>query len=140
VGRGGMRLLRFVAAAAALLALSPAAAKARTDTPKRAPMLTERDHNRSVELHVGEAVSVTLPENATTGYRWVIETVDPQLIEARALQPKYPGNAIGSGGEVEWSFLAKAPGTTSIALKQWRHWEGDASVTERFRIQVRILP
>jgi inhibitor of cysteine peptidase len=108
--------------------------------PKKAVVLTERDHNRSVDVHVGETISVILPENATTGYRWAIERVDSQLVEARSPQPKYPANAIGSGGEVEWDFLAKAPGTTSIALKQWRHWAGDASIVQRFRIQIRMLP
>jgi inhibitor of cysteine peptidase len=110
------------------------------DTPKKAVVLTEKDHDRTVDVHVGETVSVSLPENATTGYRWAIEQVDPQLIEARAAEPKYPANAIGSAGEVEWDFLAKAPGTTAIVLKQWRHWEGDASIIQRFRIQVRIFP
>jgi inhibitor of cysteine peptidase len=135
-----MTLIRSVAAAVALLAWSAAAGEAQMDTPKRMVVLTEKDHDRTVELHVGEGVRVTLPENATTGYRWAIEQLDPQLIEARAAQPKYPADSIGSGGEVQWDFLAKAPGTTSIVLKQWRHWEGDASIVQRFRIQVRILP
>jgi inhibitor of cysteine peptidase len=135
-----MKLIRSVAAAGALLLWSPAAGEARMDTPKKAVVLTEKDHDRTVDVHVGETVSVSLPENATTGYRWAIERVDPQLIEARAAEPKYPANAIGSAGEVELDFLAKAPGTTAIVLKQWRHWEGDASIIQRFRIQVRIFP
>ena len=110
------------------------------DTPKKAVVLSERDHDRTIDLHVGEAVSVSLPENATTGYRWAIEEADSQLIEARAAPPKYPANAVGSGGEVQWDFIAKAPGTTSIVMKQWRHWEGDASIAQRFRIELRILP
>jgi len=135
-----MKLLRCVAAAAALLAWSAAAGETQMDAPKKVVALTEKDHDRTVDLHVGEAVSVTLPENATTGYRWALEQVDPRLIEALGAQPKYPANAIGSGGEVQWDFLAEAPGTTSITLKQWRHWEGDASVIQRFRIQLRIVP
>lgn len=135
-----MKLPRSVAAAGALLVWSPAAGEAKMDTPNKAVVLTERDHDRTVDLHVGEALSVALPENATTGYRWAIEWADSQLIEPRAAQPRYPANAIGSGGEVEWSFLAKAQGTTSIILKQWRHWEGEASIVKRFRIQLRILP
>ena len=135
-----MKLIRSGAAAAALLVWSAAAGEAQMDTPSRVVPLTEKDRDRTVELHVGEAVRVALPENATTGYRWAIETVDPQLIEAGAAQAKYPANALGSGGEVEWNFLAKAPGTTSIVLKQWRHWEGDGSIVQRFRVQLRLLP
>ena len=110
------------------------------DTPKEVIVVTERDDGRTLDLQVGEAIRVKLPENATTGYRWAIESINPQLIEAREAAPNYPANAIGAGGEVEWVFLAKAPGTTQITLKLWRHWEGDASIVQRFRLRVRILP
>jgi inhibitor of cysteine peptidase len=135
-----VKLIWCVAAAAALLAWSAAAGERQMNAPEKVVALTGNDHDRTVDLHVGETVSVTLLENATTGYRWALEQVDPQLIEAVAAQPDYSANAIGSGGEVEWDFLTKAPGTTSITLKQWRHWEGDASIIQRFRIELRIVP
>jgi inhibitor of cysteine peptidase len=103
-------------------------------------ILTEHDDGRTIDLHVGQAVTVNLPENATTGYRWAIEQPDARLVEAREGKSQYPSNALGSAGRVEWVFLAKAPGTTSITLKQWRPWEGDASIVQRFRAQLHIVP
>ena len=35
--------------------------------------LTDADNERTVDLRVGESVRLTLPENATTGYRWAID-------------------------------------------------------------------
>jgi len=39
---------------------------------------------------------------------------------------------------VSFTFRAKKSG--EIALKNWRHWEGDSSVTNRFRVRLRIEP
>ena len=83
---------------------------------------------------------INLAENATTGFRWAIDRYDEQLFEVVATEPHYPNNAIGAGGEVSFIFRAKKPGSGEIALKNWRHWEGDSSVTNRFRVRLRIEP
>ncbi|MBM3530743.1 MAG: protease inhibitor I42 family protein [Alphaproteobacteria bacterium] len=101
-------------------------------------MLTQSDNNRSVGIRVGETVDVSLPENATTGYRWAIERYDDGILEALPASPHYAAPAVGSGGDVKFAFRGKAPGAGEIALKHWRHWEGDASVTERFRVSVTV--
>ena len=55
-------------------------------------------------------------------------------------EPNYPKNAIGSGGEVSFVFRAKNPGSGKVVLKHWRHWEGDTSVTNRFRVRLLVEP
>ena len=100
------------------------------------PSLTEADNGHAVDLHVGEAVSVTLPENATTGYRWAIDRLDPDIVEANEARPRYPSGQVGSGGEVTFAFKRTAPGSGEVLLKHWRHFEGDASVTKRFRVRL----
>jgi inhibitor of cysteine peptidase len=102
--------------------------------------LTEQNDGQSVEVHVGEAVTVSLPENATTGYRWAVEEADASVVEVREGQAHYTSGAVGSGGRVEWIFLPKAPGTTLITLKQWRPWEGASSIAERYRFTLRVVP
>jgi len=105
-----------------------------------AVLLAEPDDGRSVTLRVGEAVGVSLPENASTGYRWAVESLDPGTIEALDPIPHYGSATVGSAGVVEWRFLAKAPGTTTVVLKLWRHWEGDKSIIRRFRFQASVTP
>lgn len=100
------------------------------------PSLIEADDGRTVDLHVGEAVSVTLPENATTGYRWAIDRLDRGIVEANESRPRYPSGPVGSGGEVTFAFKATSPGNGEVVLKHWRHFEGDASVTKRFRVRL----
>jgi inhibitor of cysteine peptidase len=82
--------------------------------------LTEADNERTVDLRVGESVRLTLPENATTGYRWAIDRYDEQLFEVVATEPHYPKDSIGAGGDVSFTFRAKKSGSGEIALKNWR--------------------
>ena len=102
--------------------------------------LVEADNNRTEDIHVGETVRITLPENATTGYRWAIDRYDEEFIEALATEPHYSAKAIGSGGEVAFIFQGKKAGTGDIVLKHWRHWEGDSSVTTRFHLRLNVRP
>ena len=103
-------------------------------------LLTQRDNDGMAEIHIGDSVRINLPENATTGFRWAIDRYDEQLFEVVATEPHYPKDSIGAGGDVSFTFRAKKPGSGEIALKNWRHWEGDSSVTNRFRVRLRIAP
>jgi inhibitor of cysteine peptidase len=101
--------------------------------------LTEADDGRTVEAGVGDTIRVSLPENAGGGYRWDIERVDG-AIEKAGSQPHYPSDAVGSGGMMTFVFMAKKAGSGEIVLKNWRSFEGDASVQQRFRVRVRVKP
>jgi inhibitor of cysteine peptidase len=103
-------------------------------------LLGEADNDRTVDICLGETARVSLPENATTGYRWTIDHYDEEFIKMLATEPHYTANAIGSGGEVAFTFQGKKTGTGEIVLKHWRSWEGDSSVTVRFRIRLHVQP
>lgn len=100
------------------------------------PSLTEADNGRTVDVRVGEAISVTLPENATSGYRWAVDNLESGLVEANEAKPNYPSGPVGSGGAVTFAFKSTRPGSGQVTLKHWRPFEGDASITERFRLRV----
>jgi predicted secreted protein len=55
-------------------------------------------------------------------------------------EPNYPGGAAGSGGHVVFTFKAKKAGTGEVTLKYWRHFEGDKSITNRFRLRLHTRP
>jgi len=90
--------------------------------------LGESDHGRTVSLQVGDVLRVTLPENAGTGYRWGIARCDAGIVVPQGSQAAYPtaGGAVGSGGEVTFSFQGHGVGNGEIVLKNRRSWEGDA--------------
>jgi inhibitor of cysteine peptidase len=103
-------------------------------------IFTEADNGKSVELRVGDSVALRLYENAATGYRWSFEQLDPAAVDAREDGYTRQSDAIGSGGDMQWTLEAKAPATTQVKLKLWRSWEGDASVQKRFALTLRIRP
>lgn len=102
--------------------------------------LTEADNERTVELRVGESVRLTLPENATTGYRWAIDRLDRDVVEEAGSKAHPSGGAIGSAGNVTFDFTAKKAGSGEVALKYWRHFEGDASIVRRFSFRLNARP
>jgi inhibitor of cysteine peptidase len=103
-------------------------------------LIGESDNGRTLDIGLGESVRVSLPENATTGYRWTIDRYDESVIEAIASETGYPARALGSGGEVAFIFKGKRIGTGEIVLKHWRHWEGESSVTARFQVRLNVRP
>lgn len=102
--------------------------------------LTREDNGRVVVVKAGDAVSVQLAENPTTGYSWAIDSIDARLVEADAPTYHGAGAGLGSGGAKTWRLTARASGKTRVEMKRWRHWEGDASVVERFAITLDIKP
>jgi inhibitor of cysteine peptidase len=104
--------------------------------------LTQTDDGTSIDLSVGETLSIALPENASTGYRWAPERFDPDVLELLPEEERYAdaGPGVGSGGTVTLTFRAKQPGASEVALKKWRAWEGDSSVSERFATRIAVAP
>jgi inhibitor of cysteine peptidase len=102
--------------------------------------LVETDNDRTVEVRLGDGVRITLPENASTGFRWTIDRYDEDIIEALGSEPRYTAGDVGSGGEIAFTVKAKKAGRGKIALKHWRHWEGDRSVIGRFRVRLNVQP
>lgn len=92
----------------------------------------------SIDAVVGDTILLRLSDNPATGFRWELEPVtgESMLLDDSGYEPS--GGAIGSGGVATWSLHAAAAGTTSIALKRWRPWEGDASVLARFAVTVNV--
>ncbi|WP_081428234.1 protease inhibitor I42 family protein [Chlorobium phaeobacteroides] len=100
----------------------------------------EKDNDRTVDIRSGDTVRITLPENASTGYRWAVDRSDEEVMTMLSSDAHYTAKAVGAGGEVVFIFEAKKNGAGEVVLKNWRSWEGDSSVTDRFRIRVNVLP
>ena len=111
--------------------------------PNTMVSLADTDNGQTVNVHLGDTVQVALRENATTGYRWAIDHYDEEFIEAVGSKSHYAPdtkNSVGVGGTVTFAFRGKKIGTGEVVLKNWRHWEGDKSITSRFRFHLQIEP
>src|SRR3954447_4331557 len=97
--------------------------------------LTEQDAGRECTLRVGDSVTVALPENPTTGYRW------HQDVDAGALTPtddRYEATeeSRGAAGTRRLSFTARRPGRTRLHLVKKRAWEQAA--VEDFEVSLDV--
>lgn len=95
--------------------------------------ITEADKGKTLEVRRDDLIVVRLPENPTTGYRWALDEDQHEILfleKSEFSLPKSP--KVGGGGTRIFTFRAKRAGTAQIRLKNWRDWEGEASVIDRF--------
>ncbi len=106
--------------------------------------VTQADGGRTLDVQEGDEITVQLPENPGTGYKWAVERRDRKLaLREDSFVPQSAGiadapQAIGRGGTRVLTLIAKSSGTAQLNLKHYRSWVGDSSITERFSITFRI--
>lgn len=102
--------------------------------------VTGADDGTLIEADVGDTILVRMSDNPTTGYRWELEPVTGESMVLVGSDYEPTSGAVGSGGLATWTLRAAAAGTTPIALKRWRPWQGDASVLARVAVTVHAHP
>ena len=97
--------------------------------------LTLVDDGRTVEASAGSVVTVRLAENATTGYRWTVETAAGlEQVDERFES----SGGIGSTGAHQVQLRAPRVGSFELRMKHWREWEGERSVDRRFTVKIKV--
>lgn len=98
--------------------------------------VTERHDGQHLSLRRQELFELHLAENATAGYRWEIDSCDTGLLELVEATARYPSVTPGSGGTAVFRFRVIGTGSCALKLKYWRHWEGNASIRQRFSVMI----
>jgi|SRR3954447_65999 len=99
--------------------------------------LREQDAGRRCTVRVGDSVTVLLPENPTTGYRWHPD-VDAEALAPAEDRYEEPDEPRGGAGTRRLSFTAERPGTTRLHLVKKRAWE--EAVVEDFHVSLDVQP
>lgn len=89
------------------------------------------------EINVGESFEVSLPENPTTGYRWI--TTDITQTTIVLTDDRFESEAkigFGGGGVRRWRFTATKPGTIELKFFYQRSWENQH--VDEFALVVRV--
>jgi inhibitor of cysteine peptidase len=107
-------------------------------TAMSAITLTEGDSGKVVDIPQGHIITIQLPENPTTGFRWAVDKRDDQVVVIEHDDYTSTGAGIGSGGTHTFTLKAVRPGSAQFRLKLWREWEGDASITNHFDLTIRV--
>ena len=92
-------------------------------------------------LQVGQSMTLSLPSNPSTGYRWLLQNPAPEIL--RALGPEVyssPEEAgiVGSGGISTWRFQAKAAGEGHLILVYQQPWAPEVRPVQTFDCAIRV--
>ncbi len=90
----------------------------------------------AADVAPGERLELRLPENAGTGYQWVLDGPEPPLrVVEETLHPV--ADRAGGTGEHRFVLHADGPGETTLVARHARPWAPDSEV-RRFRLTVRV--
>lgn len=133
-----MHMLYLVAIVMAGLLCACGAMAAPTPTPST-KQLTEADAGRSIKLHVGDKLEVTLPGNLTTGFQWDASVVDTAILRPID-EPEFEpfSSAVGGGGKFTLRFAAVGTGQTDLTLIYHRPFEKDVLPAQTFEATVTV--
>jgi inhibitor of cysteine peptidase len=95
-------------------------------------------NGQEIEVAVGHSFELCLPENPTTGFRWVMRS-DGKPVCTLLSDQFQPGDLTpGQGGRHCWQFQVVQIGEGSLTLTYQRPWEQVGADTQTFTLQVRV--
>ena len=104
-------------------------------------VIVEEQSDCPLQLHTGQNITVSLPSNPTTGYRWAIQDSAGGVL--RSLSPEVysgadNGQVLGSGGQSTWRFQAFAAGNGRLRLTYQQPWEPEAEPAQTFDCAITV--
>jgi inhibitor of cysteine peptidase len=99
----------------------------------------EKDDGALVRLRRGAKITIELEENPSTGYRWMISSIDKRFLVPEG-DAFLTGDRMspGAGGLRRFFFRAKAPGCTALSLINKRAWQRDDQAVDSFKLAIQI--
>lgn len=103
-----------------------------------------------VDVHVGETLAISLTENASTGFRWIIphesasrsgkilHENEPAAQQAGDTPPAHVPP--GAPRVRRFYFEALEPGTVELEFDYRRPWEVATSPARTFKLRIRVQP
>ena len=94
-------------------------------------MLTMEDSGKTTDLQVGQAVTITLKGNPTTGYEWTTTAFDNDGVLTTLADGVYTPNPnspglVGVGGVYVRTYQAAHAGRATLTLVYARSWQTGA--------------
>ncbi|HDS1734099.1 MULTISPECIES: protease inhibitor I42 family protein [Pseudomonas] len=94
-----------------------------------------------IRLQTGQSLTLSLPSNPTTGYRWLLQNPASNILRPIAAevytQPEEAG-LVGSAGVSTWRFQAKAVGDGHLILVYQQPWAPEVRPVQTFDCEIRV--
>ena len=95
------------------------------------------DAGNTITLNQGESLVVTLDGNPTTGYNWLMQTMDPAILK-QVGEPVFTpdSNQTGASGKIAMTFQAVKTGQAKLELSYMRSFEKETAPLNTFEVMV----
>jgi predicted secreted protein len=104
---------------------------------KHTVALTESDNGKTIEVHVGDVVTVMFEYSAGTGYEWTAVDLPGSLTLGKdtsvALHPGLPGGL----EDTTFPVTLVKKGTVELRFKFWRVWEKTKPPAKTFAVTLK---
>jgi len=132
------RLVAPLIALLAVVALAVFSAAGCSSPSNTIVVVTEADEGTTLSVAKGEALSVQLPANPSTGFSWVA-TSTPQFLAAQGestFESSANGSVVGAGGTQTNVFKVTAAGKGELIMEYLRPWETGVAPAKTFRVKI----
>jgi len=110
------------------------------NTPQRTVEL-DGESECPTHLQVGQNLTLSLPSNPSTGYRWLVQNPAPDVLRSLGKElynsPEEAG-IVGSAGVSSWRFQAKASGEGHLILVYQQPWAPQVRPVQTFDCVIRV--
>lgn len=100
--------------------------------------LTDAQNNATVQAHVGDTITLALPENPTTGYQWSVQQNNTTVLAVTNDEYASESQRPGSGGTHTFVFEAIASGASTLDLVNARSWEPASAANQRYSVTIQV--
>jgi len=108
-------------------------------SPAQQIQVTVADQGKNFTLHVGDSLVIVLDSNPSTGYNWVVKSVDnPVLSQSGEPVFKTDSKQMGAPGNTTFTFKTMSSGFQVLTLLYQRPFEKDAQPLKTFTINVTV--
>ncbi len=106
--------------------------------------VNESNKGDVLNLKVGQALKLSLIENASTGFSWEYKSMfDTNVLEEEmswVLYPVVPEGSVGAPGEWNWIYRALNAGNTTIDLWYIQPWSPAPIPADTFTLEINVVP
>lgn len=95
----------------------------------------EIDNGKTVSVFPGDIIVLSLSENPSTGYRWVMETSGCIALVASSYTPSDTGR-IGASGTRVWRFMVNGMGSGDISAVYRQPWMPVSGSEKQYSLHV----
>ncbi len=101
------------------------------------PTLNFTADTQAISVKVGQHFTITLQENASTGYIWEDPVISDTSVVKLVKSPRASKDElVGAPEDVTWEFEALAEGSATITFEYKRPWESEPAETKIFSVEV----